>query len=45
MSIRCRSRRCRSASDLAKLALAIERDLDRATIPSPTEEAATLITA
>jgi transposase-like protein len=31
--------------DLAKLALAIEHDLDRPTAASPTEEAATLITA
>ena len=31
--------------DLAKLAVAIERDLARTTIPSPTEEAAILITA
>jgi putative transposase len=31
--------------DLAKLALAIERDLARTTVPSPTEEAATLISA
>jgi hypothetical protein len=31
--------------DLAKLAVAIERDLARTTVPSPTEEAATLVTA
>ena len=31
--------------DLAKLAVAIERDLARTTVPSPTEEAATLIPA
>ena len=31
--------------DLAKLAVAIERDLGDATIPSPTEEAAILVTA
>jgi len=30
---------------LVKLALAIERDLTRTTVPSATEEAATLITA
>ena len=31
--------------DLAQLAVAIERDLARATVPSPTEETATLVTA
>jgi hypothetical protein len=31
--------------DLAKLALAIERDLARTTIPSPAEEATILVTA
>ncbi len=31
--------------DLAKLAIAIERDLARTTVPSPTEEAAILVTA
>ncbi len=31
--------------DLAKLAVAIERDLARTTVPSPTEEAAILVTA
>jgi hypothetical protein len=31
--------------ELAKLAVAIERDLGDATIPSPTEEAAILVTA
>ena len=31
--------------DLATLAIAIEHDLARTTIPSPTKEAATLITA
>jgi putative transposase len=31
--------------DLAKLAVAIERDLTRTTLPSPTQEAATLVTA
>ena len=31
--------------DLAKLALAIEHDLARTTVPSPTEEAAILVTA
>jgi hypothetical protein len=31
--------------DLASLAVVIERDLARTTVPSPTEEAATLVTA
>ena len=31
--------------DLAKLAVAIERDLARTTVPSPTEEVAILVTA
>jgi hypothetical protein len=31
--------------DLGKLAVAIERDLARTTVPSATEEAATLVTA
>ena len=31
--------------DLAKLAVAIEHDLARTTVPPPTEEAATLVTA
>jgi len=31
--------------DLAKLAVAIERDLDRTTVPPPTEEVAILVTA
>ena len=31
--------------DLAKLAVAIERDLSRTTVPSPTEEVAILVTA
>ncbi len=38
-------RRIIGYQDLAKLALAIERDLARTTIPSPTEETATLVTA
>jgi len=31
--------------DLAKLAIAIERDLARTTVPSPTKEVASLATA
>jgi hypothetical protein len=34
-------RRTIGSRDLAKLALAIERDLARTTVPSPTEEAGT----
>ena len=38
-------RRIIGYADLAKLVTAIERDLDQPTVPTPTEEAATLITA
>ena len=40
------SGRCEIAHrDLAKLAVAIKHDLARTTVPSPTEEAAILVTA
>jgi hypothetical protein len=38
-------RRIIGYTDLAKLVVAIEREIDQATIPTPTEEAATLVTA
>jgi putative transposase len=38
-------RRIIGYADLAKLVAAIERDVDQPTIPTPTEEAATLVTA
>ena len=37
-------RRISGHRDLAKLAVAIERDLARTTIPSPARQAATLVT-
>jgi putative transposase len=38
-------RRIIGYADLAKLANAIERELNQPTVPTPTEEAATLATA
>ena len=38
-------RRIIGYADLAKLVTAIERQLDQTTVPTPTEEAATLVTA
>jgi len=38
-------RRIIGYADLAKLVVAIERDLDQPTVPTATEEAATLVTA
>ena len=38
-------RRIIGYADLAKLVAAIERDLHQPTIPTPTEEAVTLVTA